>query len=85
VGVVEGRDRLLPGLLPLVIEVLADPNNFLALQLYEALPPDEGLGVQWQPDDKRTRDREQRRTRDGVKAWFAKRSITRRIPLRAIN
>jgi hypothetical protein len=35
-----------PGILPLVIEMLADPENFLALQLYDAIQPDDRLLVQ---------------------------------------
>jgi hypothetical protein len=35
-----------PAILPLLIEELADPENFLALQLYDAMQPNERLVVQ---------------------------------------
>jgi hypothetical protein len=58
-------------ILPLVIEVLADPENFLALQLYDAIQPDSRLLVQFEPDDERILEGEQGRARRVVQAWFA--------------
>jgi hypothetical protein len=60
-----------PAILPLVIEKLADPENFLALQLYDALQPDEKLLVQIGPDDERILEGEQGRAQRVVQAWFA--------------
>lgn len=62
-----------PAILPLVIEALADPDNFLALQLYDAMQPDERLLVQFGPDDDRILEGEQGRARRVVQAWFANR------------
>jgi hypothetical protein len=60
-------------ILPLLIEKLADPENFLALQLYDAMQADENLLVQYEPDDERIVDGEQGRARRVVQAWFANR------------
>jgi hypothetical protein len=60
-----------PRILPLVVEQLADPENFLALQLYDALQSDEKLLVQFEPDDERILEGEQGRARRVVQAWFA--------------
>jgi len=60
-----------PAILPLVIEALADPENFLALQLYDAIQPNEKLLVQFSPDDERVLEGEQGRARRVVQAWFA--------------
>jgi hypothetical protein len=62
-----------PAILPLLIEVLADPENFLALQLYDAIQSDENLLVQYEPDDERVVEGEQGRARRVVQAWFANR------------
>jgi hypothetical protein len=62
-----------PAILPLVVEALADPDNFLALQLYDAIQPDETLLVQFEPDDERILEGEQGRARRVVQAWFASR------------
>jgi hypothetical protein len=62
-----------PAILPLVVEQLADPENFLALQLYDALQPNEKLLVQFEPDDERIVEGEQGRARRVVQAWFANR------------
>jgi len=62
-----------PVILPLLIEKLADPENFLALQLYDALQSDENLLVQYEPDDERIVEGEQGRARRVVHAWFANR------------
>jgi hypothetical protein len=60
-----------PAILPLVIEVLAEPDNFLALQLYDAIQPNERLLVQFEPGDERVLEGEQGRARRVVQAWFA--------------
>jgi hypothetical protein len=60
-----------PAILPLVIDKLAEPENFLALQLYDALQPDEKLLVQIGPDDERILEGEQGRAQRVVQAWFA--------------
>lgn len=60
-----------PEILPLAIEKLAEPENFLALQLYDAIQPDERLLVQFEPDDERILEGEQGRARRVVQAWFA--------------
>jgi hypothetical protein len=60
-----------PVVLPLVIEVLSEPENFLALQLYDAMQPNERLLVQFGPDDERILEGEQGRARRVVQAWFA--------------
>src|SRR6266571_3035336 len=60
-----------PAILPLVIEALVDPENFLALQLYDAIQPNEKLLVQFSPDDERVLEGEQGRARRVVQAWFA--------------
>jgi hypothetical protein len=52
-----------PTILPLLIEKLADPDNFLALQLYDAMQSDENLLVQFEPDDERIVEGEQGRAR----------------------
>ncbi len=62
-----------PAILPLVIEKLADPENFLALQLYDAMQSDHNLLVQYEPDDERIVEGEQGRARRVVQAWFANR------------
>jgi hypothetical protein len=60
-----------PAILPLVIEQLANPENFFALQLYDAIQPNEKLLVQFEPDDERILEGEQGRARRVVQAWFA--------------
>jgi hypothetical protein len=62
-----------PRIPPLVIEVLADPENFFALQLYDAIQPDEKLVVHFHPEDERILEGEQGRARRVVQAWFANR------------
>lgn len=60
-----------PRILPLVVEKLADPENFLALQLYDAIQPNEQLIVQYEPDDERILEGEQGRALHVVQTWFA--------------
>lgn len=60
-----------PVILPLVVEKLADPENFLALTLYDAIQPDEKLLVQFGGGDERILEGEQGRARRVVQAWFA--------------
>jgi hypothetical protein len=62
-----------PRILPLVVEKLTEPENFLALQLYDAIQPDERLVVQFGPDDERILDGEQGRARRVVQAWLTNR------------
>jgi hypothetical protein len=62
-----------PGIVPLVVERLADPENFLALQLYDAIQADPGLVVHVEPSDERILEGEQGRARRVVQAWFANR------------
>jgi hypothetical protein len=60
-------------ILPLVVEKLADPTQFFALQLYEAIQPDDKLLVQFEPDDERILEGEQGRAQRVVQTWFANR------------
>jgi hypothetical protein len=62
-----------PAILPLVVEKLADPENFLALQLYDAIQPDEHLIVQYGPEDERIVEGEQGRARRVVQTWLTNR------------
>ena len=62
-----------PEVLPLVVEKLADPENFLALQLYDAMQPNERMVIHFGPDDERILEGEQGRARRVVNAWFANR------------
>jgi hypothetical protein len=62
-----------PTILPLLIEKLADPENFLSLTLYDTLQADKNLLVQYEPDDERILEGEQGRARRVVQAWFANR------------
>jgi len=60
-----------PAILPLVVEQLADPENFFALQLYDAIQANDKLLVQFEPDDERILEGEQGRAQRVVQAWFA--------------
>ena len=62
-----------PAVIPLVVGSLADPENFFALQLYDAVQPNERLLVQYEPDDERILDGEQGRARRVVQTWFTNR------------
>ena len=62
-----------PAIIPLVVESLADPENFLALQLYDAIQPNERLLVQYEPDDERILEGEQGRAQRVVQSWFMNR------------
>jgi hypothetical protein len=62
-----------PQILPLVIEKLADPENFLALTLYDAIQPNEKLVVQFAAGDERVLEGEQGRARLVVQAWLGNR------------
>ena len=64
-----------PKILPLVVESLAEPENFLALQLYDTLQPDPKLIVQFEPDDERIFSGEQGRAQEVVKQWLASQQI----------
>ena len=60
--------------MPLVVEKLADPENFFALQLYDANQPDEKLVVHFEADaHERILEGEQGRARRAVNAWFVNR------------
>ncbi len=60
-----------PKILPLVVETLADADNFLAVQLYDVLQPNPHLIVQYEPDDERILGGEQGRAAEVVKHWLA--------------
>ncbi|MBY0514415.1 MAG: hypothetical protein K2P78_10940 [Gemmataceae bacterium] len=62
-----------PAIIPLVVESLADPENFFALQLYDAIQPNDRLLVQYEPDDERILEGEQGRAQRVVHAWFTNR------------
>lgn len=62
-----------PAIIPLVVESLADPENFFTLQLYDAIQPNGQMLVQFEPGDERIIEGEQGRARRVVKAWFANR------------
>ncbi len=69
-------DRLIAlgsAILPLVVEELAKPDNFFALQLYDAIQPRALLVVHIAPGDERILEGEQGRARRTVQAWFADR------------
>lgn len=59
-----------PTILPLIIEKLAQPENFIALQLYDAMQSDERLIVQFEPEDERVLEGEQGRALRVVQTWF---------------
>lgn len=59
-----------PAILPLIVDKLADPENFLALQLYDAMQPNARLVVHFEPEDERILEGEQGRARRTVQAWF---------------
>lgn len=62
-----------PAIIPLVVGSLAEPENFFALQLYDAIQPNDQLLVQFEPDDERILEGEQGRAQRVVQAWFANR------------
>jgi len=62
-----------PEILPLVVGALADPENFMALQLYDAIQPDDRLVVQYGPEDERILEGEQGRARRAVQGWLTNR------------
>lgn len=62
-----------PGILPLVVEKLAGPENFLAVQLYDAIQADERLLVQYGPEDERIVEGEQGRARRVVQSLITNR------------
>lgn len=62
-----------PTIMPLAIEVIANPENFLALQLYDAIQSDQNLLVQFEPDDERILEGEQGRAQRVVQTWFLNR------------
>lgn len=58
--------------LPLVVSKLANPNDFLALQLYDALQNDQSLRVDLAPGDEQVFYGEQGRAERVVKRWLGK-------------
>jgi len=62
-----------PEILPLVVGALTDPDNFMALQLYDAIQPDDRLVVQYGPEDERIVEGEQGRARRAVQGWLTNR------------
>ena len=64
-----------PKILPLLVERLAEPDNFLALQLYDTLQPSPKLIVQFEPDDERILSGEQGRAQEVVKQWLASHQV----------
>ena len=60
-----------PEILPLVIGKLIDPDNFLALQLYDAVEIDPGALVGIDPGDDVILEGEQGRARRTVERWIA--------------
>jgi hypothetical protein len=62
-----------PAIIPFVVESLAEPENFFALQLYDAIQPNDQLLVQYEADDERILEGEQGRARRVVQSWFANR------------
>ncbi|MFI5458680.1 MAG: hypothetical protein ACHRXM_24890 [Isosphaerales bacterium] len=62
-----------PEILPLVVGALTDPDNFMALQLYDAIQPNDRLVVQYGPEDERIVEGEQGRARRAVQGWLTNR------------
>ncbi len=62
-----------PAIIPLVVESLADPENFFVLQLYDAIQANDRLLVQYESDDERILEGEQGRAQRVVQAWFVNR------------
>ena len=61
-------------IIPLVLEKLADPDNFMALQLfYDAIQTDVNLLVHIEPDDERILEGEQGCARRTIFSWLADR------------
>ena len=58
--------------LPLVVAKLAEPDEFFALQLYDALVGSESLRVDVAPEDEQIFEGEQGRAEKVVKRWLAK-------------
>jgi hypothetical protein len=62
-----------PAILPLLVEQLANPDNFLALQLYDAMQHNPRLVVHFEADDDRVLEGEQGRAARVIQAWFQNR------------
>ena len=58
-------------ILPLVVEKLTDPDNFFALQLYDALQPEAMSVVHIDPEDDAIFEGEQGRAERTVERWIA--------------
>ena len=61
-----------PEILPLVIEKLTHPEEFFALQLYDALQENNSLRIDLDADDQRIFEGEQGRAQRLVKHWLAR-------------
>lgn len=59
-------------ILPLVVETLADDENFFSLVLYDTMQADARLILQYEPDDPRVLQGEQGRAALVVKMWLAR-------------
>lgn len=60
-----------PEILPLIVGKLTDPENFLALQLYETVETDAGAVVAVDPGDEAILEGEQGRAQRTVERWIA--------------
>ncbi len=60
-----------PQVLPLIVGKLTDPDNFLALQLYETVETDAGAVVAINPGDEAILEGEQGRAQRMVERWIA--------------
>jgi hypothetical protein len=60
-----------PEILPLVVNSLAEDDNFLALALYDSIQPDQKAIVQFDADDPEILEGEQGRAKRTVKAWLS--------------
>jgi hypothetical protein len=59
-----------PKILPLVVESLTDPHNFLALQLYDTLQASPKSIVQFDPEDERILAGQQGRTQEVANVYI---------------
>jgi hypothetical protein len=68
----EFQDLVLLGqqTIPLIVEKLVDPDNFLALQLHDALQPDDRLLALVEPEDDAMLEGEQGRAERVVESWL---------------
>lgn len=59
-------------ILPLVVEKMHDPDNFIALVLYDRLQKDEKLRVRYAPRDPQAHEGEHARALRTARAWLAR-------------